>query len=295
MHLTLTFILLLQLVISPAQGRYIKEFVSKSYNETDKSIEKDYFTVSSLIERANRKAGQSLDEPKIMFGDIAMNPGFQNADPCTARGCKWLRRGSKVYVPYVISNQYSSQERSIIESALKSFQTSTCIQFTPRRREEDYIHIQSRLGLHFTIQKHILLGGLAVQKSLRCYSFVGRRGGEQVVSLNRQHCVYLGVVQHELLHALGFNHEQTRSDRDRHVRILLQNVIPGLEYNFQKIATLNLDTPYDYNSVMHYGRYAFSRNREPTIIPIPDSNVAIGRATQMNPTDILRINRLYCG
>ncbi|XP_066511015.1 low choriolytic enzyme-like [Hoplias malabaricus] len=274
MHLTLTFILLLQLVISPAQGRYIKEFVRKSYNETDNSIEKDYFTVSSLIERANRKAGQSLDEPKIMFGDIAMNPGFQNADPCTARGCKWPRRGSKVYVPYVISNQYSSRERSIIESALKSFQTSTCIQFTPRRREKHYIHIQSRSG---------------------CYSFVGRRGGEQVVSLDRQGCVYHGVVQHELLHALGFNHEQSRTDRDRHVRILLQNVIPGEEHNFEKIPTLNLDTPYDYNSIMHYERYDFSRSRQPTIIPIPNSNVAFGCATQMSRTDILRINRLYCG
>ncbi|XP_066513334.1 low choriolytic enzyme-like [Hoplias malabaricus] len=275
MHLTLTFILLLQLVISPAQGRYTEEFIRKSYNETDNSIEKDYFTVSSLIERANRKAGQSLDEPKIMFGDIAMNPGFQNADPCTARGCKWPRsRDSKVYVPYVISNQYSSQEIVIIESALKSFQTSTCIRFIPRRREEDYIHIQSRSG---------------------CYSFVGRIGGEQVVSLDRQGCVYHCVVQHELLHALGFKHEQCRSDRDSHVRILFQNIMPGQEHNFRKIPTLNLGTPYDYNSVMHYERYAFSRNREPTIIPIPDSTVAIGLATQMSPTDILRINRLYCG
>uniref|UniRef100_A0A0E9XTM2 Peptidase M12A domain-containing protein n=1 Tax=Anguilla anguilla TaxID=7936 RepID=A0A0E9XTM2_ANGAN len=40
-------------------------------------------------------------------------------------------------------------------------------------------------------------------------------------------------------------------------------------------------------------RYAFSRNRQPTIVPIPNSNVAIGRATQMSRFDILRINRLY--
>uniref|UniRef100_A0A0E9XMX5 Peptidase M12A domain-containing protein n=1 Tax=Anguilla anguilla TaxID=7936 RepID=A0A0E9XMX5_ANGAN len=47
---------------------------------------------------------------------------------------------------------------------------------------------------------------------------------------------------------------------------------------------------------MHYGRYAFSKNREPTIIPIPNSNVEIGRAKQMSRLDILRINKLYgCG
>lgn len=56
---------------------------------------------------------------------------------------------------------------------------------------------------------------------------MGRRGGGQVVSLMRNGCVFLGTIQHELLHALGFNHEQTRSDRDTHVRILLQNVISG--------------------------------------------------------------------
>lgn len=41
------------------------------------------------------------------------------------------------------------------------------------------------------------------------------------------------------------------------------------------------------------GRFAFSRNNQPTIVPIPNPNVSIGRATQMSPNDILRINRLY--
>ncbi|KAK7912468.1 hypothetical protein WMY93_012679 [Mugilogobius chulae] len=121
----------------------------------------------------------------------------------------------------------------------------------------------------------------------------GPAWGAQVVSLARQGCVFQSTIQHELLHALGFNHEQTRSDRDTHVRILLQNVIRGMEFNFRRIQTRNLGTPYDYNSVMHYGRFAFSSNRQPTIVPIPDANVAIGRATQMSPTDILRVNRLY--
>ncbi|XP_036440035.1 high choriolytic enzyme 1-like [Colossoma macropomum] len=270
MHLTLVLILPL-LGFSPAQGRSVKVFIQE---KTDNGIENEDPSVTSIIERANKNARQAPDEPRVMFGDIAMYTGFQNADPCTSRGCKWRkRRNRKVYVPYVISNQYSSQEISVIKKALKSFARSTCIRFRPRRRQRDYIHIQSRSG---------------------CYSFVGRRGGEQVVSLNRRGCIYHGVIQHELLHALGFNHEQTRSDRDRHVRILYQNIIPGREPNFRKIRTNNLHTPYDYSSVMHYGKYAFSRNRQPTIIPIPDPNVAIGRATKMSRMDILRIKRLYC-
>ncbi|KAJ8340228.1 hypothetical protein SKAU_G00348610 [Synaphobranchus kaupii] len=231
--------------------------------------------VSTLLEKANKNVGQELDEPTVI-GDIAVPTDLGNADPCTARGCKWPKSSDgNVYVPYVISNQYSSREKTIIERGLQSFGTSTCVQFRRRTNQRDFVHIQSRSG---------------------CYSFVGRRGSGQVVSLSRQGCIYYQIVQHELLHALGFNHEQTRSDRDQHVRILYQNVIRGMAYNFRKIATNNLGTPYDYNSVMHYGRYAFSSNRQPTIVPIPNSNAVIGRATQMSRNDIIRINRLYgCG
>ncbi|KAK3509554.1 hypothetical protein QTP70_003728 [Hemibagrus guttatus] len=189
-------------------------------------------------------------------------------------GAKWPSgRDGKINVPYVISRQYAFSERRVIELALDSFQNSTCVQFVPRTDEEDYIHVLSDQG---------------------CYSSVGRRGGRQVLSLERNGCVFPHIVQHEFLHALGFHHEQTRSDRDDHVRILLQNVIPGQEHNFDKVNTNNLNTPYDYNSVMHYSRFAFSKNREPTILPIPDNNVPIGRATEMSRNDILRVNRLYC-
>uniref|UniRef100_A0A8C7FCP0 Metalloendopeptidase n=1 Tax=Oncorhynchus kisutch TaxID=8019 RepID=A0A8C7FCP0_ONCKI len=227
------------------------EFDITSTNSVE---EEEDFSASKLIEKANRNLGKRLGETRVIFGDIAVN-----ADPCTADTCKWLKSSDgNVYVPYVISNPYSDRERSVIEGGLQTISASTCIQFLPRTNQKDFLDIQSQAG---------------------CSSYIGRQRNGQVVSLNRNGCVHLSVVQHELLHALGFNHEHSRSD--------------GMEYNVEKINTINLGTPYAYNSVMQYSRFAFSRNEQHTILPIPDNNAVIGRATQMSPIDILRINLLY--
>ena len=63
-----------------------------------------------------------------------------------------------------------------------------------------------------------------------------------------------GVVMHELAHAQGILHEQSRKDRDNYVTIKLENVKSGKEHNFKKHADAKTDGfPYDYKSMMHYG------------------------------------------
>ncbi|XP_026123446.1 low choriolytic enzyme-like [Carassius auratus] len=262
-------VVVLSLLLSsvPAQSRPVEDLIEKISGKMDD------MPVSTIIE-TNKHAGQRVDGPLITFGDIAISTGFKNADPCTARGCKWERsRNGLVYVPYVISNQYSPDELQVIKQGLQSFADVSCIRFVPHEGQRHFLYIMSDSG---------------------CYSYLGRQKEVQVVSLERDGCVYHSTVQHELLHALGFHHEQNRSDRDKHIKILLKNIEPEEEYNFEKTETNNLATPYDYDSVMHYTRDAFSKNNEPTMIPIPDNNVVIGEAQKMSRNDILRINRLYC-
>lgn len=58
-----------------------------------------------------------------------------------------------------------------------------------------------------------------------CWSYLGMTGGSQTVSLQTPGCMWSGVASHEIMHALGFVHEQSRSDRDHYVSILWENII----------------------------------------------------------------------
>lgn len=64
--------------------------------------------------------------------------------------------------------------------------------------------------------------------STSCWSFLGQTGGSQVLSLQTPGCMWSGIAAHEFMHALGFVHEQSRSDRDHYVTIVWKNIIPGL-------------------------------------------------------------------
>ena len=59
-----------------------------------------------------------------------------------------------------------------------------------------------------------------------CWSYLGMLGGEQPVSIGSG-CEYKGIIQHEIFHALGRVHEQSRPDRDQYVTIHFENVEPG--------------------------------------------------------------------
>ena len=60
-----------------------------------------------------------------------------------------------------------------------------------------------------------------------CHSSVGKRGGKQSINYTQRCLDKYGSVLHEMLHALGFHHEQSRSDRDDYVTIMWDNIEAG--------------------------------------------------------------------
>uniref|UniRef100_A0A4W3GL27 Metalloendopeptidase n=1 Tax=Callorhinchus milii TaxID=7868 RepID=A0A4W3GL27_CALMI len=222
--------------------------------------------VISRIMEINKHLGKNFFNNNNPFGTS------KNALVCLngPTSCLWPRsRDGNVYIPY--------QEE--IFSAIAEFSVLTCIRFKYRTFEAGYIAISSQRG---------------------CWSYIGPSGGiQQKLSLEKPDCIQIAVIQHELLHAIGFYHEHNRSDRDQYVDIIMENVQPDYYYyyNFVKVITNNLNTKYDYSSVMHYGKYLFSKSPKlPTIIPKPNPNTKIGQLDGFSETDILKVNRLYkCG
>ncbi|CAL1299243.1 unnamed protein product, partial [Larinioides sclopetarius] len=131
----------------------------------------------------------------------------------------------------------------------------------------------------------------------RCYSFVGRVGGPQIVSLGTG-CGYQGTITHELGHAVGFYHEQNRSDRDEYLKIYWENIRPGEEDQFFKLLPSQniLLTPFDYESVMLYGSMTFSKDKTKNLRTMEGKD---GRYLKdvtskfLSREDAKRINMLY--
>jgi hypothetical protein len=128
-------------------------------------------------------------------------------------------------------------------------------------------------------------------KGTTCSSYVGRQGGRQEVLLSTR-CMAM-TIAHEIGHALGLWHEQSRADRANFIRILWENIEEGHQFNFDQHVSDGIDFgEYDYQSIMHYGAYAFSKNGEKTIVPLIEG-VEIGQRTRLSDKDIAAVNAIY--
>ncbi|XP_050072039.1 zinc metalloproteinase nas-4 [Anopheles maculipalpis] len=206
-------------------------------------------------------------------GDILIDrPGGRNGISNTAN------RWPKGIVPFVISGNFDAKGMSLIEQAINEYHAKTCIRFVPRMGEQNYISFES--------------------SNSGCWSSVGMIGGKQAVNLQIPGCTTLaGTVMHEMMHAVGFLHEQNREDRDSWVKINYQNIKPGTNNNFEKAktgSTNSFGVAYDYGSIMHYSANAFSTNGQPTIEPKEPLNGAkMGQRDGFSWSDMEKLNRMY--
>ncbi|XP_048857816.1 hatching enzyme 1.2-like isoform X2 [Brienomyrus brachyistius] len=225
-------------------------------------------TAMDKIMRANEyQEGSGFRE-----GDIAVS-NKRGSRSCFARSCLWPKSvDGNVYIAYTLSSEYNDLDLITIQEGMEAIENGTCVRFVPRTHQNDYLDIQPKSG---------------------CWSYLGLHGGPQIISLQAPDCVTTGVTSHELMHALGFVHEQSRADRDKYVAILWGNIWKEHVQKFEKYKTNNLDTPYDYASIMHFGKYAYSEDGDPTIIPKGNLGAQLGQRFAPSELDKFKINKLY--
>ncbi|KAJ0060786.1 hypothetical protein NL108_000181, partial [Boleophthalmus pectinirostris] len=166
--------------------------------------------------------------------------------------------------------------KGVILQAFEEYRLRSCVDFKPYGGERTYISFTKQNG---------------------CWSYVGDFKTGQDLSIGAG-CDTKAIVEHELLHALGFYHEQSRSDRDDYVKIWWDQIQEGKENNFKKYEDYyitDLNTAYDYESIMHYRPLSFNKNASiPTITTtIPEFNNVIGQRFDFSAVDITRLNRMY--
>ncbi|XP_055350613.1 zinc metalloproteinase nas-14-like isoform X2 [Paramacrobiotus metropolitanus] len=127
-----------------------------------------------------------------------------------------------------------------------------------------------------------------------CQSYVGvQSASRQDIALHANCLEEIGLIQHEIMHALGFYHEMSRADRDEHITIVWKNVDREQEDNFKQYGGDMQGLPYDYESIMHYHYNAFAKDYSlPTILPKVEK-APIGQRKRMSRLDVERIRKAY--
>ncbi|CAO1442387.1 unnamed protein product [Diamesa tonsa] len=244
------------------------------------------------IERLrNLKETDLAEELSGQFqGDIIISEEqLQEAADNVKSGSKTGLRDSKYrwknnIVPYHINESYfDANQIEYIHSAVQRIMDVSCLKFVARNdTHEDFITV--------------------VGEPDGCYSYVGRQGGRQFLNLapnvRESGCFRLYTIVHEFTHALGFFHMQSATERDEYVEIVYDKIQQGMEHNFNIYGAAminNFGVEYDYGSMMHYGKTAFSVDGSDTIVPLkPLNGQVMGQRLRMSENDIERINMMYC-
>lgn len=209
---------------------------------------------------------------RVIDGDVLSGPRMvRRGVGLTAAGGPW----SDGIVPYLVDAGLPAISRTAILDAVKHWNAVSGITLYEIGNNQavppDHLRFQSGPG---------------------CASWVGRQGGEQEVWIAPS--CSAGSVMHEIGHALGLEHEHTRSDRDQYIQINWDNIDPDKWHNFDKApANAELLGQYDYDSIMHYGRANFSVNGMNTIEPLIDAAPNLGQRKALSAGDIASIARLY--
>ncbi|MFD2564580.1 M12 family metallopeptidase [Aquimarina rubra] len=174
---------------------------------------------------------------------------------------------------YVFDSSLTSNQRQVSLNSMQEWTSKTNIKFKERTTENYYVTIRNN------------------GNNCNCASAnLGVNGNRGRINMGVKTSEV--VMIHEIGHTLGYIHEQTRSDRDNHVRILFENIQNGAESQFRKNDNSVNIGEFDIKSTMMYGAYTFSKNGQPTIVQL-DGTTHPRRRPELSAGDIAGTNQIY--
>jgi len=290
-------------VVAVTHGRSVENQLDKLDAEGAlENIFEDLKEVQNEFDELKRGEDDEKDENDVdvkigLISDIKPDPGEKDEPPYKRA---YQNNAAKFWVPdstglleipyKFVGGVYTSNEKNAIQDSISSMNShltgchnNAWVPAEARHDEQVVIEFGKRGG---------------------CWSYVGKvahlfpasfPNKVQPISIDNR-CFAKGIIQHEMLHAMGFHHEQSRPDRDQFVNINFENIIERFKSNFNKATSVvpnyaNLST-YDYDSVMHYGARDFSNNGQAVIVPLK-SGVSIGQRRGLSPKDVKELRNLF--
>ena len=174
-----------------------------------------------------------LKDYVLIEGDILVHKEKLGTDACYETNF-WTNG----IIPYEFNPNVSQSNQNQAIAAMAIWEEAANLDFIPRNGHSNYVHIFSTHGGDSTN-----------------FSYVGMQGGRQLIGIFSWWHKF--IIVHELCHALGFYHEQSRVNRDNYVQINWDCIEEGKEPNFNKHSGAGHYGNYDFMSVMHYGGMAF--------------------------------------
>ena len=178
-------------------------------------------------------------------------------------------------IPYTINA--TSGDVDNINAAISSYNATFTgiIQWVPQTTETDWVDFELDPGDTSGVGN----------------SYIGRITGEQPI-WGSGSCT-IPTLLHEMGHATGLWHEQSRPDSANYVNVEFQNII-NVEWSNsdQQFDDMQMPTLYDWSSLMHYGSLQFSKNGNYTHESIPPG-MPLSNNVGYSSSDIDGIKRLY--
>jgi hypothetical protein len=171
-------------------------------------------------------------------------------------------------VPFVFDGNVDATNRERAREAMALIEIVSAIRFVPLSFPQgNFIRIRSN------------------NVKTNSSDWVGMKGGQQNIAIYSWEFTY--VIVHELLHALGFIHEHQRSDRDQYVEVISANIEPGSQSQFTIAPFAFAWGPYDFDSVMHYGRCYCSIDEKDCLDVCPGTSPVMSpNIYPVNPTPV---------